>query len=105
MDELLEALGLDYDQLNPEEKRVYSEWLDQYSSIGTVTTEDIKRYISALKSSVEQELANVDNGRNKDTFLKARLRNYLLLESFLESPEKARQAFKNQVKGLVNKQK
>ena len=35
-------------------------------------------------------------------YLKARLRNYILLEAFLETPEKAQEALDRSVAGLVS---
>ena len=58
-----------------------------------------------MKSSVSLELSNSKLGKNEDMYLKARLRNYILLEAFLETPEKAQEALDRAIAGIVSSKK
>jgi hypothetical protein len=89
MDEMLKKYNLSYDDLNPEETETLNTWLAALNQ-GEVNLERIKDYIDAMKDGVEQELTKYDLGSKQDLFLKARLRNYMLLSAFLSTPAKAR---------------
>lgn len=91
IDELLKKYNVKYEDLNSAEKETLSNWLTSLQQ-GTITTEKIREYIGNMRSSVEQELTKIGHENKQDIFLKARLRNYMLLEAFLQSPEKARKA-------------
>jgi len=97
--ELLNKYNLKYEDLNVAEKETLENWLRAISNT-ELTVEAIKEYIEKMIDGVETELAEVDLPRNKDLFLKARLRNYLLLKSFLEGPEKARKALEKQLSSI-----
>ena len=66
-----------------------------------VTVESIKTYIKTMRDAVETELAVTGLNSKQDTFLKARLRNYMLLEAFLSTPERAKKALEQAMTGLV----
>lgn len=89
IDDLLEKFGLKYEELTKVEKETLHNWLNAIEN-NTITIPKIKEYISQMKSSVEQELCRENLNKNQDIFLKARLRNYLLLEAFFSTPEKAK---------------
>lgn len=100
VDTMLEKFGLKYDDLTQAEKDTFHGMLDALKS-NEITVQKIKEYISTMRDSVETELISEPEfhyififkiPNRKEILLKARLRNYMLLESFLTSPEKAKQA-------------
>lgn len=97
--ELLEKFNLKYEDLNVAEKETLREWLEKLEST-KIRVEDIRNYIRKMIDGVEMELSEPDVPKKKDIFLKGRLRNYLLLAAFLESPEKAKEALERQLKNL-----
>lgn|SRR3990167_3633320 len=102
IDDLLSKLGLKYENLNVAEKETLNQWLDLLSS-KNLTVDDIKLYIRQMIYSVEQELTEVKHDSKQDLFLKARLRNYFLLEAFLETPEKAKRALESMLSRMGSK--
>ncbi len=102
IDQLLERAGLKYEDLNVSEKQTLGEWTEVLQK-GQLTLEKIKEYITSMREAVEQELTKSDVKSKQDLFLKARLRNYLLLEAFLVSPERAKQQIENMIAGMVSR--
>jgi len=101
VDDLLSKVGLTYDELKPVEKETLNTWLQalQQSELNVGV---IKQYLATMRDGVEQELTKTGNTKDQDIFLKARLRNYMLLEAFLSTPEKAKQQMEKAVSGLAN---
>lgn len=106
IDEILSKFGLKYEDLNSAEKETLHQWLDLLSS-KKLSLDDVKANIRQMKESVEKELTEIPSGWftwllgwRRDFILKARLRNYMLLEAFLESPDKAKQALENMLARL-----
>ena len=99
-EKLLERMGIKYDDLTPQERETYNDMLKGLQK-SVLTPEKIKSHITTMKQSVEQELSKTDHNTKQDIFLKARLRNYLLLEAFLLSPEQAQQQLEQALAGLV----
>jgi len=91
LDEFLKKLGLKYENLNSEERDTYTSWLKALQQ-GNLTTERVKEYISSLRSNVENQLTRFDVGKNEDIYLKARLRNLILIEAMMATPERAKRA-------------
>src|SRR4051812_7935318 len=88
---LLEKRGIkDFDELRLDERETYLEMLRQQEHT-QLTIEDLKRYIKKIRMSVEIELTKPSLEREQDIFLRARLLNYILLEAFLETPERAKE--------------
>lgn len=102
IDKLLEKVGLKYEDLNALEKETLNTWMETLQK-GQVSVEKIKEYIGSMKEAVEQELAKADLGSKQDLFLKARLRNYMLLDAFLSTPERAKQQIENSISSMVGK--
>lgn len=104
LDKLLEEAGLSYEDLNVMERETYNA---KSFDIRSITTNDIKENILLMKNSIAMQLCDVNpslwdiltksNVWVKDQSLKARLKNYILLESFLLAPEKAEKALKNTI--------
>lgn len=108
VDDILSKRGLTQENLSKAERESLNSWLEVLSK-NEMTVDKIRNHIEAMKYAVEQELVSepefnyilvfkVQN--RKQIFLKARLKNYMLLEAFLASPERARQALKDQLKRL-----
>lgn len=99
IDKLLKQYGLKYEDLNEGELASLHGMIESMNQ-GTLTVEKIREHITACRISVDTELSKFDTGGKQDIFLKARLRNYVLLEAFLISPEKAKKALEEAVSRL-----
>ena len=102
IEELLEKNNLKYEDLRPEEKEALYTWLDVLSK-GQVTIDKIRDYITRMKGIVEEKLCKTALNSKQDLFLKARLRNYLLFEAFLSTPEKAEQEIEKAVASFASR--
>lgn len=100
IDSILERFNLKYDDLNTAEQETLEMWTRSLSS-NQISVEIIKKYIDSMKTAVEEELASVSHNNKQDIFLKARLRNYILLRSFLETPDKAKESLEKMLSGIV----
>lgn len=103
-DEILEKIGIKYEDLNSIEKETLHTWMDVLNQ-NKLTLEGVRTYIASMKDSVEQELTKTGHDSKQDLFLKARLRNYLLIEAFLSTPEKAKAALDRALAGIVSSRK
>ncbi len=104
----LENKGLRIDKLNAEEKQTYFSMLDA-SRQAQMTPEKLKDYIATMRDAVEKELINEPEfiqvfifkfENRKQILLKARLQNYMLLDAFLKSPQRAEEQLKNMLDGI-----
>lgn len=102
MDKILERFGISYSDLSGSEKETLNGWMETLSR-NVLTLESVRAYILAMKDSVEQELTQTTHNSKQDIFLKARLRNYLLLEAYLSTPEKAQKAIEQQLSSMGKK--
>lgn len=91
LDDFMNALGLNYEELKDDEKQTYENWLKVMAE-KQVEVMDIRKYIKEMRISIDTKLATVGLSKEEDIFLRARLQNYILLEAFLESPERAKNA-------------
>jgi hypothetical protein len=101
LNEILEKLGLKYEELNSAERDTLNSWMEGLSK-NQLSVEKIREYVSSMRDSVEVELADTKNGSKQDLLLKARLKNYMLLEAFLLTPEKAKAALERSMAGLAS---
>ena len=99
IDKLLKKFNLKYEDLNKVEKETLGGWLENLSK-QKITVKGIEDYIRKMLTGVERELAQDDLPKTKDIFLKARMRNYLLLLDFLTSPEKAKRSIEESLKNI-----
>lgn len=104
IDELLGRLGLKFEDLNSAERETLNSWMQSLEQ-GDLTTDKIRGYISSMKFAVEEELSETSHNGKQDIFLKARLRNYMLFEAFLSSPEKAKERIERAIAGIATKRK
>jgi len=102
IDELLKRAGLKYEDLNDAERQTLNEWMGALGK-NELTLNGVRAYLASMRDSVEHDLAKSDNNTKNDLFLKARLRNYMLLEAFLTGPEKAKEALQKAMAGLTLK--
>lgn len=58
-----------------------------------------------MKYSVEDKLTKTTHNSKQDIFLKARLRNYILIEAFLTGPDKAREQLDRAIAGFASRVK
>ena len=99
IDEILKRHNLKYEDLTPAERETFHSMLGAVEK-SVMTIEKLRNYLSAMRFSVEQELTKTDNGGKQDMFLKARLKNYMLLEAFLSTPERAKKALEEALGNL-----
>lgn len=104
LDHILEQRGLKFEDLKPEAGEVDTlmGWLKELQE-KQVTVERIHAHVREMIGIVERALVKeppfeyyfgglLTRENHKNTYLKARLENYLLLLDFLDSPIKAKQA-------------
>ena len=100
----LEDQGVNIEKLTADEKQTYFTMLDAVRE-SQLSVEKLRDYIIQMRSAVEQELVKTELSKDQDLFLKARLKNYMLLESFLISPEKAKRAYDDMVSSIKERVK
>lgn len=100
--QILESFGIrDYDNLNEDEQVTLRSWVEKIEK-AVITLDDVKQGVTAMKEAVEFELSNWKNPYDQDVFLKARLKNLILLDTILNRPEKARAALEGYMKQAKN---
>lgn len=117
MEETLEELGIDLeslgikslDDLNSDEQATLDKWIINLKK-DDLTVDNVKDYVSAIRASIENELIEEPEfnyififkvPNRKQIYLKARLKNIMLLEAFLTAPEKAKKALENALKRVA----
>lgn len=111
-------------ELQPDELQTLLSWTDQLGE-KEVTIQDVRSHISQMKEYVETELTAKKELPNRwlhllsyflpfvgliekwyqdqyELGLKARLRNYMLLEAFLATPERRKKAVEAQIERLAS---
>lgn len=108
IDELLRRYNVKFEELEPDERETLLLWTN-YLQQGQLTIERIRDSIQAMKNAVETSLIDEPEftylfifkvPNRKHIYLKARLKNYLLLEALLSSPEKARSMMERQIAAM-----
>ncbi len=90
--EILESFGItDPESITADEQAELFKWVEKVEK-SVITLEDIKLGTKVMRESLEAEIINFDNKPDRDMFLKARLKNLLLLETILNRPDRARAA-------------
>lgn len=107
IDEILARRNLKYEDLNTLERETLNKWMESLQK-GILTVEKVREYIQQMRESVQREISETPSnaftwflGWKRDYLLKARLRNYTLIESMLISPERAKAAIERQLAGIV----
>lgn len=108
-DELLAQFGLTRAELNPEELDTLRGWADSLSQ-NSLTTRDVETHVKAMKDSLTRELAEPPKTitdwlfrSKRQSFLLARLTNYVMLDDFLTKPERAKKFVEAQLSRLKPK--
>lgn len=108
-DRIEEKLGTKIEQLNSLEKETYLSMLEQVQK-AQLSPEKLRDYIISMREAVTRELIKEPEfirvwifkfENRQQILLKARLQNYLLLEGFLLSPEKAQQQLESMIEGMI----
>jgi len=103
LDNILQEYGLKYEDLNSAERETYKQ---SVFNIKNLSIGDLKSMIVEMKNSIALQLSDTpDTDEYLDTNrkLKARLKNYLVLEAFLTTPDKAEQALRKGLEELKTK--
>lgn len=128
MDDILGKIGLKYEDLTYAERETLLQWTQVLDS-NQLDVDAVKGFIHSMKQSVQVELEkyNQETPRSwvsllalfipfyglikkwyqdeRKLGLEARLRNYMLIESFLIGPKKAREALDRAIAGIVSSRK
>ncbi len=104
VDDILMKIGLKYEDLTEAERETLTQWTQVLQS-NQLTLDSVRQFVRSLRDGVEQELTKTDFGSKQDMFLKARLRNLMLLEAFMVGPEKAKEAVDRAIAGIVSNRK
>ena len=110
MNSILQRLGVDYEELTSAERDTLFKWLDQ-ASARVIQPDDVKQYMRAMIESVQMALVDeseyvyeffglIKRENREHVMLKARLKNYILLLGFLESPERAKRALDQHIQQM-----
>lgn len=110
LDEMLEKKGLKYEDLTPEEKETYNALAEQVNK-AQLTLQSLREAITRMRESVESALIDepeyifvwiIRKPNPKNIYLKARLKNYLLMESLLIAPERAKAMLERMIGTMVS---
>jgi hypothetical protein len=78
---------LDLENLNYKERESYQKWVEK-SKLGQLSVGDLKEEMLKLIFSATRELVEIENNQDeKNTHLKARVKNYLLMYDILVTPD------------------
>lgn len=125
VDALLKKKGLRYQDLSPEEQETLNSWLSALDR-GQISVPVVREFVTKLKDQATETLSDMDDTPNdwltvlcfliplvgiirkwyidqKKLLLVARIRNYVLLEAFLSSPEKAKRAIEKAINSMPAK--
>jgi len=102
MEDFLKKMDLKFDDLRADERDTYLRWLDDISK-KQLTLDKVLLHMRAFITAIEKELAKepefiyqlgglIKRENRSNIFMKARLSNYLLIESMLTSPARAKEA-------------
>jgi len=90
LDEIVNSIG-GYDKLNAAERETYKEHLKIIEG-KPVTIESTRLFVRKMITLIEQSLVDTKENSHYSRNLKARLKNFLVIEAFLCSSERAKQA-------------
>lgn len=101
IDEILKKFGVkSYGDLTDDERGVFDKWMEVLQR-KELTIGDIRGFIAKARDIVEDKLTETTHNKNEDIFLKARLKNYRLIDAFLSSPEKAKEEVNKQISSIT----
>ena len=95
--QILESFGIkDYDKLTSAEQDTLKSWVSKVEK-ASITLEDVKKGMITMREMVEAELVKHETQGRKDIYLKARLKNLILLETILNRPDRAKAALEGYI--------
>lgn len=100
LDRILEKFNVKYEDISSDERETLNTWVEAIQK-SKLTPQKVREFIVTMREAVERELTKTDHNTKQDIFLKARLRNYLVIEGFLTSPEKAEQQLELAISGFA----
>lgn len=98
-DQFLNKLGLTYEKLSPDEKETYLKMLE-VSDAKPIEPSDLVSFLNDLITGIQNNLFDSKEGSIESITLKARLKNAIVLQSFLLSPQKAKEKLENYYKNF-----
>lgn len=99
--QLLEKLGLRYEQLNDLEKRTYQTWAEILAG-GDVTLDRVRTLIASEHRRAHDELLKLDNSKERDLFFKVLSRLTDTFKLFIETPAGQRDALRSHLKEVFH---
>lgn len=122
IDDVLKKKGLKFDDLEPMEKETLFSWMNSLKK-NELTVIGVREYVTKMRDSVAQGLSELEEVPptwlsvlcfmiplvgiirkwyldQKRLMLTARLRNYILLEAMLTTPERAKAAVERALNNL-----
>jgi hypothetical protein len=97
LSELLYKLGLKYEDLKPEERKVYEQWSRVLTKPDT-TIADLKQLLPQELERSRKEQNDYTNDTKKDLFYKAYIRILENLTLMITAPSEQRENLKNQLR-------
>lgn len=97
---LLEKLGLKYEDLTEEERKTYTEWNETLVQ-SEVTIDDLKKFIPSQIEQLEHSQNDYQNSKEKDLFLKAQIRNLKMIQAFILGPEQRRKWLEQHIQSRI----
>lgn len=128
IDEILQKIGIPYEDLTTAERETLMEWTKVLDS-NQLDVGAVKQFVHQLKQSVQSELEKAKQETpatwlsalalfipfygllkkwyqdEHKLYLEARLRNLMMIEAFLIGPKKAREALDRAIAGIVSNRK
>lgn len=122
MDQILEKFGLKYEDLNAEERNTLKLWIDGINK-SQITIGTVKEYVTRMREAVAKELGTIKEtpqtwqgilgmfipfvgllrkwySDQHELMLKARLKNYIMLEELLSTPDRANKMLESVLSGI-----
>lgn len=97
---LLEKLGIKYEDLREDEKKTYEQWSTVLSQ-PEITIEDLKKFLPSYIANLEQEQNDYQNSAKKDLYLKACIRNAKMIQAFILGPEQRKQWLEKNINNRI----
>jgi len=101
LSELLKKYNLRPQDLNSEELATLERYLKSVAG-QAMTVDRIKQFNEDLITAIEKDLAKHDLTHDQDLFLKARLKDRIMMREFLAAPERAKKALEAAMQNLTN---
>lgn len=90
LDQLVEKIG-GWDKLNSEEQSLYLEHIKIIEG-KAITVDDTREFVRRMITVIERLLVDTPEKSRESLNLKARLKNFLMLEDFLYSADRAKKS-------------